>query len=325
MTNKVPLFSVCMVTYNHENYIKDAIESVLSQKHKYSYELVISDDCSKDKTPQIIREYAVKYPKIIKPVFNKTNLGPMKNYYQTLAKCKGKYILFCDGDDRWNPDKAKTQIDFLENNKDFDFVYSKMEMLDTNKSCIGSIGYNPESVSDVFKANPVPSSTLCFNAKTWKTYYKQIKPEQQPWIMEDFPFVLYLFNNCKHYYFNESTAHYNVLENSLSHQKSIKKSFTFNKNVQLIKKYFSELYKIDVKINSDKEVFNECTEILLKNNNSDLRKEALALYKELKLNDIKLLLRCKNSITNIIARLMNITKKVLRAATPYAIIKKIEK
>lgn len=323
--NKAPVFSVCMVTYNHENYIKNSIESVISQKHKYSYELIISDDCSKDKTPDIIRKYAEKYPSIIKPIYNKKNLGAMKNYYQALSKCKGTYILFCDGDDFWEQGKVKTQVSFLENNIDFDFVYSKMQMFNPDNIRIGELGYNAESVYDVFKANPVPSSTLCFRSKIWKAYYKQIKPEQQPWLMEDFPFVLFLFNNCKHYFFNVYQAHYNVIENSLSHQKSIKKSFLFSQNVQAIKKFFAELYKMDIRIHTDKEVFKDCTNSLLKSNSSAMRKEAYELYNELHLKDFFLLLRCKNLFTNFLSRFINITKKVLRAVTPYAVIKKIEK
>lgn len=147
-----PLFSVCMVTYNHEKYIQRAIESVIKQKHNYSYELIVSDDCSTDSTKLIIEKLAKKYPSIIKPIFNQRNLGPMKNYYQTLNMCNGKYTLFCDGDDYWQAEKKKKQISFLEENTFFDFCYSEMTILNSN---------NKEYLSDVYLLSQCDSILSC--------------------------------------------------------------------------------------------------------------------------------------------------------------------
>ena len=109
--------SVCMVTYNHEKYIAQAIESVLMQKTNFDYELVIGEDCSTDKTKKIIIKYQKRYPKIIRIILNKKNLGAGLNFVQILEACKGEYIALLDGDDYWtDPVKLQKQVDFLDNN-----------------------------------------------------------------------------------------------------------------------------------------------------------------------------------------------------------------
>ena len=72
---QVPKVSVCMVTYNHVNFIGQAIESVLMQETDFEYELVIGEDCSTDGTREIVRDYAEKYPDKIRTLLHPHNLG----------------------------------------------------------------------------------------------------------------------------------------------------------------------------------------------------------------------------------------------------------
>ena len=114
LTSK-PLESVYMVIYNHEKWIGQAIEGVLMQKTSFTVELVIGEDCSTDKTAEILKLYEVKYPHLIKIVFNEVNKGLAKNFSQLLNKCSGKYIAICEGDDFWtDTDKLAKQVQFLE-------------------------------------------------------------------------------------------------------------------------------------------------------------------------------------------------------------------
>jgi len=120
-----PLVSVHMITYNHEKYIAQAIEGVLMQKTNFLFELVIGEDCSTDSTRVICKEYADRYPNIIKllPDAGK-NLGMMENAIRTTMACTGKYIALCEGDDYWtDPYKLQKQVDFLEANPDFVFTF----------------------------------------------------------------------------------------------------------------------------------------------------------------------------------------------------------
>lgn len=121
--------SVYMLTYFHEKYICQAIDSVLSQKTKYSFEIVICDDCSTDKTRLIVEEYCKKYPDIIRAYFNETNIGIPKNIYKARCLCRGKYIVALSGDDYWiKEDKIELQADFLENHSNYIAVGNVMEL-----------------------------------------------------------------------------------------------------------------------------------------------------------------------------------------------------
>jgi len=118
-----PLLSVCFITYNHENYVAESLESILNQKTNFDYEIVIGEDFSTDGTRGIVFEYAKKYPEIIKVVTTEYNVGAQKNIIRVLENCSGKYIATIEGDDYWtDPLKLQKQVDFLEKNKEFSMV-----------------------------------------------------------------------------------------------------------------------------------------------------------------------------------------------------------
>lgn len=126
-----PLVSICSTTYNLEKYISIALDSWLSQKVNFSFEIVISDDCSKDGTTAIIQQYIEKYPGVIKLHIGEKNLGMLPNFIRSLQLAKGKYIAVCDGDDYWiNNNKLQMQIEFLENNPDYSSCFTNSLVLD---------------------------------------------------------------------------------------------------------------------------------------------------------------------------------------------------
>lgn len=114
------IVSVLCICYNQEKYIRDALEGFVNQKTNFNYEVIISDDASADNTQNIIKEYQMNYPNIIKPIYRKENIGANSNFMDSYNKCKGKYVAICDGDDYWTDQKKlQKQIDFLEKNQDF--------------------------------------------------------------------------------------------------------------------------------------------------------------------------------------------------------------
>lgn len=113
-----PMVSVIVLTYNHEKYIKQALDSILSQKVNFDYEILIGDDASTDNTVKVLKEYKSKFPNIIKLFLNEVNLGATRNAYNLLINAKGKYLATCEGDDYWTDDnKLQIQVEFLEKNK----------------------------------------------------------------------------------------------------------------------------------------------------------------------------------------------------------------
>lgn len=115
MTNENVKVSVIMLTYNQENYVAQALDSVLMQKVDFPYEILIGDDCSTDSTCEQLQRYAEQYPDIIRLFPRSENLGPTRNAYELLCAAQGEYLAFCEGDDFWlDEDKLAVQTTFLD-------------------------------------------------------------------------------------------------------------------------------------------------------------------------------------------------------------------
>ena len=112
-----------LLTYNHERYIAQALESILMQKTEYSYEIHVIEDCSTDRTQHVVMQYVRMYPSIVIPYFNSKNIGrkvPQRNFFRGFKMLSGEYFAILEGDDYWtSPDKIQKQVDFLEANPDF--------------------------------------------------------------------------------------------------------------------------------------------------------------------------------------------------------------
>lgn len=119
--------SVLVITYNHEKYLKGALEGILSQQVEADLEIIISDDNSTDGTLTIAQEYQKKYPGLIRILTSSTQLGHTHNYERAWKQATGDYIAHCDGDDYWTSDKKLSQqLAFLEENPDFSACAHKM-------------------------------------------------------------------------------------------------------------------------------------------------------------------------------------------------------
>ena len=125
------VFSVIMCAYNHERYIAQAIESVVSQETEFKFELIVGEDCSTDGTRKIVREYQKKYPEIVKPVYYKKNMGGTKNAYCLIKKTRGKYIAACEGDDFWcDPKRIQNDVVFLEQHQEYVGICNRCKVVD---------------------------------------------------------------------------------------------------------------------------------------------------------------------------------------------------
>lgn len=143
MNEEKIMVSILCLAYNHEKYIRDALDSFIKQNVNFQYEIIINDDCSTDNTPQIIKEYAEKYPEIIKPIFQKENQYSKHRRMIIdilMPQAKGKYFAFCEGDDYWTDiNKLQKQFDFMEKNKEYSMCVSNAIIVDNNKNKVGEI------------------------------------------------------------------------------------------------------------------------------------------------------------------------------------------
>lgn len=127
--------SVCMITYGHEKYIRQAIEGVLMQECDFEVELILSNDCSPDQTDKVIQEILSNHPKAssIKYFKHEKNIGMMANFIFAMQECHGSYIALCEGDDYWtDPLKLQKQIIFLQDNKDYVLCFHPVNVLKIN-------------------------------------------------------------------------------------------------------------------------------------------------------------------------------------------------
>lgn len=112
--------SVAMITYNHERFVAQAIESVLMQQTDFDVELVIGEDCSTDGTRAVVCDYADRYPGRIRLLLPDRNQGTQANFLTTLNECSGEYIALCEGDDYWlSKDKLQLQAHALDTHPDW--------------------------------------------------------------------------------------------------------------------------------------------------------------------------------------------------------------
>ena len=120
--------SVCCITYKHEQFLAQAIESVLAQQTDFSVEMVIGDDCSPDGTARLAQKYAASYPGQVRVLARQHNLGIMPNLLATWAECRGEYIAFLEGDDYWtDPTKLQRQVAALRENPDCNLCFHDAE------------------------------------------------------------------------------------------------------------------------------------------------------------------------------------------------------
>ncbi|GEM_PF-784066 len=120
-----PVVSVLMLTYNHGPYLAEAIEGVVNQKTDFPVELLIGEDCSKDNTLQVARDYQKRYPQIIRVLHACPNSGVAENFRRLIRACKGEFAAFCEGDDYWiDQRKLADQIALIRDNAEISIVHA---------------------------------------------------------------------------------------------------------------------------------------------------------------------------------------------------------
>lgn len=148
-----PLVSICCISFNHEDFLEQALDSFLIQETNFPFEILIHDDASTDKSADIIRTYEAQYPHLIKPIYQtenqySQNIEPMSAY--NYSRAKGKYIAICEGDDYWTgTSKLQLQADFLEANEAYSICYHNSTVVDENDTLISKMkNTNPTDYSE---------------------------------------------------------------------------------------------------------------------------------------------------------------------------------
>lgn len=161
--------SVCIVTYNQQVYIAECLDSLVSQKTDFKFEIIVGEDCSTDGTRAVIKSYVEKHPDLIFPIFYENNVGAAENIRQVYKKAKGKYIAHMDGDDMALPGKLQKQFDILEANPDCSICVHNMEAMDSKsqpmKKAFQVFDEKKYTLLDMYLINPffIHSSKMFVN------------------------------------------------------------------------------------------------------------------------------------------------------------------
>ncbi len=176
----IPKLSIILQTYNHENYIAQALDSILSQKVNFEYEVIVLEDCSTDKTREIILEYKNKF-KNIKLFFNKKNYGACFTIRAGVQKVKSKYFAILEGDDYWTDDnKLQQQVNFLDNNTAFAGCSHNTELLYEKDGKRESIIAGGDKIKSVCDVKDLASGYCYFHTSSyvWRNIFKDGYPKE---------------------------------------------------------------------------------------------------------------------------------------------------
>lgn len=221
-----PKVVVICLTYNHENFIKNCLEGFIKQKTDFPFFAIVHDDASTDKTAEIIKQYALLYSDIIKPVYERENQyskpgEPLRNIIKKLIDESGaRYIAFCEGDDYWDdPLKLQKQFEALETHSECTISVGKVATIDKNnnlkKEQIPHIKFDnlvsfEEFCDSQFKRGlwAFHTSTYFIRKEIYDKYIEAINSYLQDFPYDDLPIIMTALLNGKAYYIDSVLSVY---------------------------------------------------------------------------------------------------------------------
>ncbi|SEJ29125.1 Glycosyl transferase family 2 [Myroides marinus] len=244
-----PLVSIICLSYNHENYIRECLESLVNQKTDFVYEIIVHDDASLDNSQGIIKEYESNYPDLFKNIYqveNQYSKGPGRVSNIVYQEVSGKYVAFCEGDDYWiDMYKLQKQVDILENdsnvifsNTNCDIFYQKENVFERRINDINRKSNNFDNVKSTVTVEDIlnhryivrTATVMLRNEYLRKYFSSEIYSEMQGKVlMGDTPMWAYMVSmpNKKVHYLDISTSVYRRSDNTASNMVVIDKALRF--------------------------------------------------------------------------------------------------
>lgn len=237
------MVSIRCFVYNHEPFLRQCLDGIVMQKTNFKFEAIVHDDCSTDNSVSIIREYAEKYPEIIKPIYETENQyskhdNSLKNIMD--SACTGKYVALCEGDDYWtDPFKLQKQVDILESDDSVGMVRTNADFYyhDLGRFDRGMMEKPPlNKIKDTYKDYLLNG---WFNAPMTTVWRRNVKGldtcQKKEYTGSNLPRILTILQQgYKIVYIPDVTAVYRVLRNSASHFDSFEKSYLFFQQSRLV-------------------------------------------------------------------------------------------
>lgn len=210
-----PVISVMMLVYNHEIFIREALDSILMQITDLPYEIVIGDDASQDNTALILEEYRSKYPEIIRVISHPKNIGAMNNHKQTMQACRGEFVAICEGDDYWSDrHKLKKQHALLDSVPELSFVCHRVDYYYQKEKRMEPWGAEYFTPGQLYRKITIDTLFEPYLVKTVSVMYRASALNNEVAVKQDFFKDLFLFAmllaNGEAWFVNENMAVYRI-------------------------------------------------------------------------------------------------------------------
>lgn len=318
------LVSINCITYNHEKYIAETIDSFLMQKTNFKFEILIHDDASTDGTQQIIKEYQKKYPNIIKPILQKENQYSKGvksiNYKFNFVRSKGKYIALCEGDDYWTDSyKLQKQVNYMEDNPDCSMCFHAADIIKVGKGKIDVVKpYNKNCISSTEDIIFGDGGFMATNSIVYRKDVMDNPPEfyfNAP--VGDYPLQIFTSTKNYAYYIDEFMSVYRVgVEGSWSNrmeseENKIEKFINLRKNIATMLNEFDKYSNGKYYNTIQKKIIEDEVQILIVNKKiKDIKNPRYKIiYDTLTFKEkAKIYVRCY--IPNIYIKLANLKRTV---------------
>ena len=286
-----PLVSVLLITYNQQDYIAQAIESVLMQKVNFPYEIIIGEDLGPDNTRAICENYAdrldngdLKLENVsIRVLSRTTNLGVAGNWCDCAQHAQGKYMMMLDGDDYWtDPNKMQMQVDFMEAHPECVICHTNTDILHMNTGTIKPCNKRdvPEGMilHDVMGGREqMTSSTMCLRAEAVKQHIPFDMYVKEDFPCEDWPTIAILSAYGEIRYLPQVTTVYRVGQASVTNEVSydkIRKYWQRSKHMtECIYSLLPQLGKFEDSDYYDTYMYNTLLNAAYKNNDYSAARE----------------------------------------------------
>jgi len=247
----VPLVSIQCLVYNHEPYLRQCLDGFVMQKTTFPFEAIVHDDASTDGSAAIIREYAEKYPDIIKPIYETENQyskhdGSLWRIMDEAMHPDSKYIALCEGDDYWtDPQKLQSQVAIMVADKEIGLVHTAAIVYEQENGLFleKPWGWPINSFEDEMIANRLVTLTTCFRRQLYDSYKQFIENHKHNvWKMGDYPLWLYLSYYSKTFFIEKPTGVYRLLKYSASHHTDAQKLADFELSAYDIRFFYAKLF-----------------------------------------------------------------------------------
>ena len=248
-----PLVSIRCLVYNHEPFLRQCLDGFVMQQTTFPFEAIVHDDASTDGSAAIIREYAERYPDIIKPIYETENQyskgdGSLARVMDAAIHPNVKYIALCEGDDYWtDPHKLQVQVDIMEADESIGLVHTYARVYDQQSGLYKDwlLGWPIKSFEDELLENRPVTLTTCFRRELFneaRQFFLKHNKLHKPWKMGDYPLWLYLSYYSKTHFIEKPTGVYRLLKHSASHNPDPQRVADFEQSAYDIRFFFAKQF-----------------------------------------------------------------------------------